>query len=391
MNVPSRDELKMLVQRQGQLCISLFFSTIRGGPQMPYNRIQLINQLREIEQHFSSGELPPGKREEPSRLLAPLYDLLEDHVFWQHPDQSIALLRSADSFSVYRLPFRVKEHVIIASHFYLKPFLPLLNDGSFSLLALSQNEIRLFEGTRYHIQSVKVPDAVPESLAQTLRDEHSENQVRSYSSSSSGRQMGTGGQRAAIFYGQGVGIDEAKENIVRYFQQIDRGLHDLLHDQRAPLVVAGVEYLLPLYRQVNTYPHLLDQGIEGNPELLSAETLHERAWSLVEPYVLERQQAALAAYKEHEQTDQASSNISQVVPAAYYGRIGDLFVALDDEQWGRFDPSTYSIEIHEERRTGDDDLLDAAARQTMMHRGSVYALERAHMPDEALVAAVFRY
>jgi hypothetical protein len=30
-------------------------------------------------------------------------------------------------------------------------------------------------------------------------------------------------------------------------------------------VLAGVEYLLPIYREANTYPHLLAEGIHGNP------------------------------------------------------------------------------------------------------------------------------
>lgn len=392
MNVPSKDELKTLMQIQGQPCISLFFSTARGGPAMSYNRIQLVNQIREVEQQLPADEHPTGKHKEASQLLAPLYKLLEDQAFWQHPDQSIAVLRSTDIFQVYRLPFGVKEHVIVASHFYLKPLLPLFNDGPFYILAVSQNEIRLLEGTRYSIQAVDVPEQVPESLAQALRYDQPDNQVRYRSSSSDTRQIGGGGGRQAIiFYGQGIGIDEAKDNILRYFQQIDRGLHDLFHNQQVPLVLAGVEYLLPLYRQINTYPYLIEQGIKGNPELLSAETLHERAWSLVEPYVLKDQQAALAIYKEQKQTERASSNISHVVPATYYGQVTDLFVALDKEQWGTFDPTSYSIEIHEERRVGDDDLVDVAATQTLRHGGSVYALEQAHIPGEALVAALFRY
>jgi len=98
--------------------------------------------------------------------------------------------------------------------------------------------------------------------------------------------MGKGGHHPAKFHGQGVGIDEAKEDILRYFQHIDRGLHALLKDETAPLMLAGVEYLFPLYQEANTYPHLLEQGITGNPDKLKAETLREKAWDIVEPSVL---------------------------------------------------------------------------------------------------------
>lgn len=391
MNVPSKDQIKELMQVREQPCISLFFSTARGGPDMQQNRMKLVNQVREVERRFQSGEVAAGQRNEPAKLLAPIHHLLEDSAFWQHPGDGVAVLRSWDRFHVYCLPFHVKEHIAIASHFYCKPFLTLLNDGPFYILAVSQNEIRLLKGTRYGIQAVAVPDTVPENLAQALRYEDPENQLRYYSSSAGGASPSQGGRRAVIFYGHGGAADAAKDYLLDYFRQIDKGLHELFHDQHAPLILAGVGYLLPLYRQANTYPHLIEQGVEGNPELLNEKTLHEHAWTVAEPFVLKEQQEALALYRDREQTDQASANISDIVPAAYYGRVTDLFVALDDEQWGSFHPTTYSLEIHETPHTGDDDLLDAAATQTLLHGGSVYALARAHMPGEVSIAALFRY
>ena len=40
-----------------------------------------------------------------------------------------------------------------------------------------------------------------------------------------------------------MGVDERKDELLRYFQHIDRGLHALLREETAPLVLAGVEYL----------------------------------------------------------------------------------------------------------------------------------------------------
>jgi hypothetical protein len=47
--------------------------------------------------------------------------------------------------------------------------------------------------------------------------------------------------------------------------------------------------------------------------------------------------------------------------------------------------------IHRKMKTGDDDLLDLAASQTLLHRGVVYALNAEYMPDPYPAAAVFRY
>jgi len=44
---------------------------------------------------------------------------------------------------------------------------------------------------------------------------------------------GGSGERGAIFFGHGAGGEEDKKNILRYFRQIDKGVHEALKDERA--------------------------------------------------------------------------------------------------------------------------------------------------------------
>ncbi len=194
-----------------------------------------------------------------------------------------------------------------------------------------------------------------------------------------------------MFHGHGVVSEKDKEDILRFFQKVDRGLQDVLKDEQSPLVLAGVEYLLPIYAEANTYWHLLSQGVEGNPEVLSLEELHERAWTIVQPHFQEAQLEAIAQYEQLVGTEQASHDIRTIVPAAHYGRVDTLFVAVGQQHWGTFDPQTDTIDIHGEEEPGDEDLLDLAAVQTLLHGGKVYALEPAKVPDGVPLAAVFRY
>lgn len=83
--------------------------------------------------------------------------------------------------------------------------------------------------------------------------------------------------------------------------------------------------------------------------------------------------------------------LSEILPAAYYGRVESLFVAIDQEQWGSFDAATNTLQLRQEAEPGDVDLLDVAATQTFLHGGAVYALNWTEVPGEALAAAVFRY
>ena len=391
MNILSHSELKALMEQQSDPCISIFLPTHhKSGPEIQQDPIRFRNQLREAEYLLFARDIESTQVE---ALLQPVQLLLTDMQLWQHPNAGLAILRSSDALYFYQLPFSCKEQVVVSNHFYLKPLLPFLtSDQYFYILALSQNEIRLLEATHYSVKEVNLPPSVPSNLAEAMQYDEPVSQLE-YHSGVSGGTIGKGGRQPLIFHGQGVGTDGAKTNILRYFRQIDRGLHEIFHDQMAPLVLAGVEFLLPIYQEANTYPHLLPAGVPGNPDKLKVrdETLCEEAWPIVEPFLLKEQYDALAQFEEYKGTDRASSNLSAIVPAAYYGRIECLLLSIDQEQWGTFDPQTSTLHLHESAELGDEDLLDLVATQTLLHGGAVHVMERGDMPDQVLLAALYRY
>ena len=155
--------------------------------------------------------------------------------------------------------------------------------------------------------------------------------------------------------------------------------------------MAGVDYLLPIYQQANTYAHLLPDGITGNPEMLKAEELHTQAWQIVQPYFEQAKEAMIARYQELQATEKTASTIEQVVPAAYFQRVEALFVPVGEQVWGVFDPDANSVQIHPQHQAGDEDLLDLAALHTLTNGGNVYAVEPGNVPQDKAIAAVFRY
>jgi hypothetical protein len=152
-----------------------------------------------------------------------------------------------------------------------------------------------------------------------------------------------------------------------------------------------VEYLLPIYREANSYPHLLEGGITGNPEELSAEELHARAWELVQPEFETGFNTAVTQFNQLQNTDQATIEVKDAALAAHYGRVDTLFVAVGAQIWGRFDPDSATVEIHEQHQPGDEDLLDLAAIRTLINGGVVYAVAPEEVPGGAPLAAVLRY
>ena len=107
-------------------------------------------------------------------------------------------------------------------------------------------------------------------------------------------------------------------------------------------------------------------------------------------FYAQKRQVEAARYRELAATGRATPSLRKIVPAAFDGRIESLFLHADQEQWGSFNLATRTLHVHQPARFNDDDLLDVAATQTLLHGGAVYVVERADMPDEGPLAAVLR-
>jgi Bacterial archaeo-eukaryotic release factor family 3 len=383
MRIFTREELRILTESSQPPCVSVYMPTHRVPTENQQDRTRLKNLVRQAQDALTAYGVRPAEAES---LLEPATRLLVAIPFWKNKRDGLALFISPGLFRQYQLPTRFESLVVVAHRFHVKPLLALLGGNEFFVLALSQNSVRLFEGSRLGLSAVDEPEGVPKSLADALKYDEMEKQLQF--------QTGTGvaggkGERAAMFHGQDLA--DNKERIQRYFRQIDQGLRDLLREAQAPLVLAGVEYLLPIYKEINTYQHLLNGGITGNPEGVSPEDLHRQAWALVEPYFKREQDDAAARYRQLAGTGRTSHDPKEIVPGAYHGRVEFLFVAVGRQQWGDYDPGADRLDLHPQAQPGSFDVLDLAATQTLLHGGAVYAVEASEVPDEALLAAVFRY
>jgi len=275
---------------------------------------------------------------------------------------------------------------VISNRFHLKPLLPFFaSDGHFYILALSQNQIRLLEGTRHTVDEIDL-ESMPQSIAEALQFERFDKQIQFHTGTSSAQT----GDRAGVFHGHDPS-DEDKSRILHWFHKIDDELPNVLTGGQSPLVLAGVEYLFPLYKEANSYPHLVAEGIPGSPEALRPEELHAQAWPLVQPFFMQAQEQAVAQYRQLSGAGQTTTAVKEAVLAAHHGRVDVLFVALGVQVWGAIDLSTNTVHVHEDHETSDEDLLDLAAIQTILNGGIVYAVEPEQVPDHAPLAAVFRY
>lgn len=379
----SRGELEALMQRREGPCVSLYAPMVKAGPETQQNAIRFKNLVRKASDLLAAHGLSPKQAE---ALLAPAVDLLDDTPFWQHQSDGLAMFLT-DGFSrYYRVPVEVRELALVEDRFHLKPLLPMLSgDGRFYVLALSQKRARLLEATRHSVREIDLGD-LPTSLDEAVGYEVEETHIQYHTGTKTAR-----AGDSPVYHGQGGGEDDAKVEIRKFFGLLDRGVSALIGDKSAPLVLAGVEFLFPIYRQASSYPELVEGGISGNPDELTAEELHERAWPVVEPVFTRSQESAADRYGELAGTGHASSQLEEVVTAAADGRVETLFVALGTRRWGSFDPEGRRVELADHDGPGHEDLVDFAAIQTLLKGGRVFAVPPEQVPEQAPVAAVYRY
>lgn len=386
MSFLSLEKLKELVEQPQGLCVSLYMPTAQPGSEIQQNSVRFKNLIRQAEADLEKYQL---RGTTPSQFLQPALDLDEEE-FWQDQNAGLALFICEGFFRFYRVPIEMIELVVVSDRFHLKPLIPLLSgDDRFYILMLGQRDVRLLEGNRYGITREVEIEGLPKSMDEALQydEETSKDEQRRQSAGAGRSALQAGGS----YHGQGGGRENVKEDLLRYFYLVDKALHDFFRKRRAPLILAGVNYLLPIYHEANTYNFIVSEGIQHGTKEQTAQELHAEAWAIVEPQFEADKHKAIDYYHESLAAGKGSNDLNEVIQGAFYGRVEQLFVPVGVQKWGHFDPESMELEIHNDAQLGDEDLLNAAAIQTIFHGGTVYAVEPGKVPDDTPVAAVFRY
>lgn len=374
-------DLKPLLNSPGP-CVSVYLNLANGTPNQnaKANALGWREAIRAVEPKLQ--ELGTQGRQ--------LFETLSD---WESISQNqepqakaVAVFRSHSVFNVTWIQDQVQTRALAGPHFYIRPLLGALEKGKrFYLLALSQNNVRLLRCTLRTSEEVALPPGTTtgfDAYMNTAKPDHVRNNLSS-AGPSGGHTKGVGGTTD-------TGREDKGEYLGHFFRQIDRGVNELLRGSSDPLVLAGVEYELAQYHALNTYPHLLDEDAKGAPNGLRAGEMHARAIEALEGSYEKKVDAVLAEYN-HKVGGGASNRLKDVVTAAHDGRVLTLLVSDSLETTGTFDERTHAVKGHATGISEDEDLVNDAAVQTILHAGQVFSLPNRKMPNGAPLAAVFRY
>ena len=376
--------MRRLTEAPREPSVSCFLPTHRNPPDKREDRTRFKNLLNEAEARLTGDGL---RTAEARRRLAPARRLLEDEPFWESVWDGLAVFVSPSLFRRYTVATPLREFVDVGDRFYLRPLLPVLEgDGRYFLLALSQQRVALLEGTRESLVEIPVP-GLPQDLASALHVERFPPERELLFRGQSAR----GGRGQAMWHGHADEKEDVTRFLLDFFRSVDRAIAPALHRGRAPLLLAGVDYLHPLYAQVNSYPHLLPDGVAGNPDGFGVPELHRRAATVVTASRDREVDRAVAAYAEAAGGPRSSEEISAIVVGAFFGRVSRLFIQSDVPLWGRFDPVSLEVRVHDRKEKGDVDLLEWAAMRTLSADGRVTSLALDRMPGRSPLAALFRF
>lgn len=372
----SDKELEQLIAHQGKPAVSIYLPTTRISTRVQAESLQFKNLIRDAEDTLTGFEL---RGADVRAMLEPARELIGNTEFWRHQKDGLAVFIAENTFVVHQVPVTFEANMIVGEAFHLKPLMPLLtHEFVFYVLAISQNQVRFLRCTRYAAQEID-PASVPESLQEILNEYTFDRELQFHTSTSTPR----GTERAAIYHGTGSGAgDDEKARLREFFDRIDRGIQDYLRDQNAPLVFAGVDYLFPIYQEANSYPHLIDSNVSGNPDALPADELQKRAWRLIEPNFVAGQQDDIERFHAAAAQEMAATDLREIVAWADQGRVQTVFLDKQAEVWGRYDREKFEVHVDAESDLHNRDLTDLAGIYTLLRGGNVYLLSPQAMEME---------
>jgi hypothetical protein len=371
---------KELASIEDQTCVSIYVSTHRAG-QVEKDRIELKNAIKEAHNKL---ETIGYSSKEADDFLSQASDLTENQDFLNSQSDTLAIFITKDNFQYFNLPIQTENYTFVGNEHYVLPLLKELNSKErFFILALSQNEVRFFEGRSTGIYPVIIEDLVPADRAEALKY---------YDSPEAKLQHHAGSNGGSVFHGQGGGKDVENARLEEYMRAIDSGLMEMLHDEKVPMIIAAVDFLVPMYRNISNYKYISDKQISGNPESMSPTDLHHAALEELSEHFASTKRDALESFNAFLAEDKADMTVANIIPAAINQRVDTLFVDATQKYYGTVNAATQTINIANEMTADNQELLNTAAKYTYLNGGDVYILNKEEMPNITTpLCAVYRY
>ena len=370
----------LLETRDPRGLVSITMPVESSGPETRQNTIRWSNLLRTARTRLERREAPPSYVE---AVMETAVSGLNTPELWESSPRGLLALLGPRRPRVFPLRRAPEELVYVCDRYRLLPlFEKRIESRPFYLLGLSQGRVQVWRGDGRGLRELDIPH-LPKSLEDAMGHDLTEETLQGYTVG-----LQRPGGSATIFHGHGSGEDDVTREQAGFLKRVDHALVEGLDDRRAPLVVAGVERLADMFRNLSKHPRIAPEIIHGNPWDRSRSELHQRAWHIARPQLdVEREIAfdRLGGDPSNLETD-----LGTILRSAREGRVETLAAASDAPRWGNFDPQTEELELHERQNGSECDLIDLAVRWSLRHGADVYVAAKARLPLATSLTAKLR-
>ena len=357
------ENLLRMADVRDEWCVSIYMPIDQDDPQKGRGRLKKL--VFEAEDKLLALGSSPVKV---TRILGPIEMIAENAAFWNEPREGFVAFFTADSFVWTSMLYKPDELVVVTDRFHLKPL--LRNDGRggrFYLVSMIGDQVAFFEASKAGINQL-FPKRMPRNIDSKL--------LHAEVSPAGGIEDNKNGRKA---------------DLLEFLGRVDSSINEYLNGEGAPLVLAAPEHLHPLYREINTYPALLKEGVKVSGDQMGPGDLLKNALLIARPAFRKKREKALETFREKLGTGLTLDKFPEIFKAAKEGRVDTLFVPVGIQQWGIFNSRTGETEIHELTKPGDKDLLCVASTKTLQKGGKVFVVLPEQMPNNAPAAAILKY
>lgn len=365
-DIPTRGQVSRLFGTFHDAAVSIYLPTDPASNGRA-ERIALKNLVTEAVRQLQEAG---AKKSDIDDLKDQFEDLMADDPYWVYQARTLAIFATPEWMVTFRLPNRIKEMVAVSDRFHLKPLLRAITFPQVALiLALTQKSARVLEILpEGGPETVELPD-LPQGVVEAAPIAHVDD---------------------GFPKGKTQGSMAEKSHLRIYCRAVDTAIKPHLAGRDVPLILAATEPLQSIYRSVNTYPHLTDDVISGNPKTMSDGELAARAREILDRLYAAELKALRETFDERAKDGRALIDITDIAHAATLGMVETLIFDMDAVIPGLVGDDG-SVEL-----AGVDDavayaVVDEVARRVWYHRGRVLAVRREDVPGGGDAAAILRF
>lgn len=360
----TRNELKKIQSIQDEPCISILMPTHRHHPENKQDPIRLKNLIKEVEKRLSKELSGPETKSLINKL-----NKLSETINFQYLLDGLALFVSKNNKYKFIFPFPVKERLLIDRTFATRDLVFAINRSQpYYVLLLNDKMSRVFLGVRDNIDEISINGfPVYNKFVQMIENadlQHTNDRLQ-----------------------------ENLEKDKNYLREVDRELRKINNEKEYPVIVAGVERTIAIFKEVTRYPENIITSVKGNYDKLPVSELPGLVWPKAKEEFSRGQSEVLGRLEASEGQGKSASGIDEVWRLANEGRAAELVVEINYHYPAKLDKTGMQLIPVDASDKIDimDDAVDELIETVISKGGKVYFVKNGALKKFSGIAAILRY